>query len=221
MKEKKPLSLLAFISSLIAISADILTLILVEPQKLIDKVETLFKYISYDKAAKISPAIPFLQNYYEIWPLYLVFFTFLVTITYFEFKNQIIPDEVTIPGVIIGVGLVAGFKHISLLSSISGALIGFLFPWAVARYYKKITGLDGLGGGVIKMQSMIGAFLGIKVSIFAFVIACILGTIYGLIRTRGASDRFNQTIELGPLLALSSLLVIFTPIVDFLYSFHK
>jgi len=212
MKKGRPIATIAIVLSIIALTADILTLIMIDTDKFMHKVEIIINFIAGERSAKVVANLPFVQQYSDIWPVYLVFFTFLTTITFFEFREQIIPDAVTIPGIILGICLAAGFQHISILSSISGAAIGFFFLWGVAYLNSKFTGSPGLGGGLIKMQGMIGAFLGLQNGITALGLAFLFGIFYSLIVALIKKRTVKQTIELGPFLAVSSLIVTFFPI---------
>src|SRR5215470_5136518 len=101
--------------------------------------------------------------------LYLVFVAALIVVSFIDLELQIIPDVISLPG--IAVGLVASFlntpwprEHLALppapLDSALGILAGGGFLFLVAWLYERFTGVEGMGGGDIKLLAMIGAFLG-------------------------------------------------------------
>jgi leader peptidase (prepilin peptidase)/N-methyltransferase len=97
---------------------------------------------------------------------------------------------ISLPGIVLGfffsvVGyfFVAGTDDIipTPVSSVVGILAGGGFLLATAWIYEKITGVEGMGGGDIKLLGMMGAFLGwpsVPVTLF---IASVLGSIIGLL----------------------------------------
>ena len=84
-------------------------------------------------------------------------------------------NKVTYPGIILGllVHLVAAGPH-GFLVSLQGALFGFMglfIPYALTR---------GVGGGDVKLMAGVGAFLGLKVSILAFLYSCFVGFVLAM-----------------------------------------
>jgi len=156
-----------------------------------------------------------------MWPVYLTLFAFLTTITYYEFKEEIIPNAVTIPGMAVGLGMVAGFRYVSLISSISGVLVGMSALAVIGHLYMRSKGNLGFGLGVIKMQGMVGAFLGIRNSIAAFFVGALLASGYGVTQiVRGRRD-MQQLIEFGPFLGLGALICTLIPLGDLYWSFLR
>ena len=110
----------------------------------------------------------------DIVPVLLVFVVLLGTIAYFEFRFQTIPDTVTVPGIVIGVGFVLGFEYITFVDSIAGVAIAFGGFGVLNAYWLRRRGRIGISAGDIKMVAMIGAFLGLVNAAAVLVVASMI-----------------------------------------------
>jgi leader peptidase (prepilin peptidase) / N-methyltransferase len=142
----------------------------------------------------------------------------LIVISFIDLDVRIVPDVISLPGIVLGllfavVGyfLFDGTDEIvpSPLSSLIGILIGGGFLLGTAWLYEKITGVEGMGGGDIKLLAMIGAFLGwpsVPVTLF---FASLVGSVVGLalMLTTGAGRRL--ALPFAPLLCSGAVLFIF------------
>ncbi len=158
--------------------------------------------------------------------LYLVLTCSLIISTFVDIKHRIIPDEVSIGGIILGFVLnaIKGFNlqlktyNLQLaLNSLLGIIIGggiiyltgFLFDLVYFKLLKKppIQGeTESMGGGDVKLLAMIGAFLGWQRAIIVFFMAPFFGAIVGIINLIVKKD---HTIPYGPFLSLAALFSIF------------
>lgn len=138
-----------------------------------------------------------------------VFCAALVVITFIDFDYQIIPDEISLPG--IGLGFVSSFfmPELGWLSSLSGIIAGWGLLALVFYGYLWLTGREGMGGGDAKLLAMMGAFLGFQAVPFIIFASSLVGTIAGLsIMAIQRKDR-HLAIPFGPYLALGAVLYIF------------
>jgi len=129
-----------------------------------------------------------------------------------------VPDVISLPGIVLGLVLaVIGYFIFdgatsfipSPLSSLIGILAGGGFLLATAWIYEKITGVEGMGGGDIKLLAMIGAFLGwpsVPVTLF---FASLVGSVVGLacMFMTGAGRRL--ALPFAPFLCSGAVLFIF------------
>jgi leader peptidase (prepilin peptidase)/N-methyltransferase len=130
----------------------------------------------------------------------------LVALTAIDLEHRLLPDAITIPGIILGLLLSLVLPSPSPAAAATGALVGGALFFGVGRLYEKLTGRRGLGGGDVKMMAMIGAFLGVWALPLVIFISAGLGTLTGLILVlaQGPGRRSNwRTISLpyGPFLA--------------------
>ncbi|MGH7789283.1 MAG: prepilin peptidase [Candidatus Binatia bacterium] len=137
------------------------------------------------------------------------FLASLIVITFIDLDHQIIPDAISLPGILVGFGsaVLLGQPHWS--ASLAGILLGGGLLWVVAEGYHRLTGREGMGGGDIKLLAMIGAFLGWRMIPVTLMIASLSGTAIGLslMLSRGRSTR--MAIPFGPFLALGAACALF------------
>ena len=163
-----------------------------------------------------------------------VFAAALVLVTFVDLDHLFIPDEVSLPGILVGLGVAALPGGIGVVDAGIGALLGGGILWAVAWGYERATDVEGMGFGDVKLLAMIGAFLGWQAVPMVLVIASIVGSLAGvgalltprglaalrrvarrlgmgaaLVHLRRAARR--TAIPFGPFLALGALVVLFAP----------
>lgn len=170
-----------------------------------------------------------LFNYYRLsydFFVYLVLVCSLIAATFIDIKHRIIPDEISLGGIILGFlfNAIKGF-HLrpvsynirpaldSLLGIIIGGgiiyLTGVLFDFVYFGMLKRppIQGeTESMGGGDVKLLAMIGAFLGWQKAVLAFLLAPFFGLIFGIINLLVKKD---HTIPYGPFLSLAAILSLF------------
>jgi leader peptidase (prepilin peptidase)/N-methyltransferase len=153
----------------------------------------------------------------------LAFSAALLVITFIDLDHRIIPDVISLPGIVVGVILALAGISISIKSSLMGLLLGGGSLFAVAYIYEAITKREGMGGGDVKLLAMIGAWLGWQAVLFTLFFASLLGTIIGgtvmLIQKEGR----YYAIPFGPFLALAALAYIFfgPPLIHWYLNFGK
>jgi leader peptidase (prepilin peptidase)/N-methyltransferase len=142
----------------------------------------------------------------------------MVVISVIDLDVRIVPDVISLPGIVLGFFFsVVGYFFVGARDEIIptpvGSLIGILtgggFLLATAWLYEKFTGVEGMGGGDIKLLAMIGAFLGwpsVPVTLF---IASILGSVIGLIcmAITGAGRRL--ALPFAPFLCTGAVIHLF------------
>ncbi len=138
--------------------------------------------------------------------IYFLFSAALITVSFIDLDHRIIPDSISLPGIIIGFGCSFILAEPGYLNSLIGLLVGGGSLLLVAWIYTLITGKDGMGGGDIKLLAMMGAFLGWQAVIFIIFVSSISGAIIGVLALRlmGKGDA-RTAIPFGPFLALGAL----------------
>jgi len=157
---------------------------------------------------------------------YMVLACALIVATFIDIQHRIIPDEISIGGMILGFILNAtrgidlaplSFKFKPMLDSLLGAVIaggviylsGFFFDLFYFKILKRppIQGeTESMGGGDVKLLAMIGAFLGWQKALLVFFLAPFFGAVIGIINLLIKKD---HTIAYGPFLSLAAILSIF------------
>ena len=146
-------------------------------------------------------------------PVYLVFGSAMLLITVIDLDHQVIPDEITLPGILIAF-LAASvlapdpFSHALPLGwkgSIIGAATGFgLFyfvAWAGALIFKQ----DAMGGGDIKLMAMVGALTGWRGVLMTTFIGSLTGSVIGIAVMRIKKTGPRTVLPFGPFLALGAM----------------
>jgi leader peptidase (prepilin peptidase) / N-methyltransferase len=152
---------------------------------------------------------------------FFLFCAALVTIIWIDLHHQIIPDVISLPGIIFGFA----FSFISFFVTWQESLIGLLAGggifYAVSYSYYLLRRQEGLGGGDIKLLAMLGAFLGWQSLLFIIFASSVTGTVAGLFAMRSQKKGGATRIPFGPFLAVSGLFYLFfRPQVQQLFSLY-
>jgi leader peptidase (prepilin peptidase) / N-methyltransferase len=135
----------------------------------------------------------------------------LIVISFIDFNHYIIPDSISISGIIVG--FITSFIPGSLttpVESISGILLGGGLLLLIGSIYEKLTSREGIGGGDVKLLAMLGAFLGYKSIFLIILISSVLGSVAGIIFLLLSKNKSRYSaIPFGPFLAVAALVVIF------------
>jgi leader peptidase (prepilin peptidase)/N-methyltransferase len=139
-------------------------------------------------------------------PLYWVFVAALVVITFIDFDHRIIPDVISLPGIIVGFLTALAIPWLSWSDSLFGILLGGGSLYLVAEVYQRLTGQEGMGGGDIKLLAMIGAFLGWKAVLPVIFLGSLAGSLVGVPLMILKRSDGKLAIPFGPFLALGAVI---------------
>jgi leader peptidase (prepilin peptidase)/N-methyltransferase len=173
-----------------------------------------------------STAILFLLQYWQLgWqPLLgvrLVFVAAMIVLFVIDLQHRILPNVITLPGVVIGVAASLLFEP-GWLASLIGVAAGGGVLWAVGEAYYRIRGEEGMGMGDVKMLAMVGAFLGWQLMLVTLLIASLSGSLFGggmiLLKRSG----MKYALPLGSFLAVGALLAthVGRPLLDWYLGFY-
>ena len=138
-----------------------------------------------------------------------LFCSALVVITFIDLEHQIIPDEISLSGIVIGFVFSFFLQGHSWLNSLLGILLGGGSLLLVAYSYQWLTGKEGMGGGDIKLLAMMGAFLGWKSIPFIIFASSLVGSVIGISIMLVQKKDSKLAIPFGPYLAFGAVLYIF------------
>lgn len=141
--------------------------------------------------------------------IYFVFIAALLVIIVIDIYLQIIPDLISLPGIILG--FLASFINplVSWQQSGLGILLGGGVLFAIAGSYYLVTRREGMGGGDIKLLAMIGAFLGWQSLPFVVFGSSVLGSIAGIGAMIKQRKGGKTVIPYGPFLSGAAILYMF------------
>jgi leader peptidase (prepilin peptidase)/N-methyltransferase len=135
---------------------------------------------------------------------YCVFGFLLLGLIFTDAETKLLPDKLTLPGLALGLllsllvpvhdvasqflpGVVSlpfsadiSTRLLSLLDSLLGAALGASFIYGAGAVYLRWRGAEGMGFGDVKLMAMVGAFLGMKLTIFTIFAASLAGSLFGL-----------------------------------------
>jgi leader peptidase (prepilin peptidase) / N-methyltransferase len=134
---------------------------------------------------------------------YCTFGFLLLGSIFTDAETQLLPDKLTLSGLVVGLlfslvvpvndllsnmlfGLIsqpaagASSPWLSLLEALMGAAVGASFIYGPGAIYLRARGVEGMGFGDVKLMAMVGAFLGIRLTIFTLFTATVLGSLAGL-----------------------------------------
>jgi leader peptidase (prepilin peptidase) / N-methyltransferase len=140
---------------------------------------------------------------------YAVFISILIVISVIDLHHQIIPDELSLPGCLLGLGAVFLTGDISWLDSLLGIGLGGGLFLAIAYLYERVTQREGLGGGDVKLLGMIGAWLGYKSILVVIIFSSALGSVVGIGLMVLKGKNFKTAIPFGPFLAVAALIFLY------------
>ncbi len=133
----------------------------------------------------------------------------LVAISFIDLDFRIIPDRLSLSGVMLGVIASFFIKGITPLESLLGVVIGGGFLFLVAFLYEMIAHKEGMGGGDIKLLAMIGAFLGWQAIPFVILVSSFTGALIGILVIAIKKRDAKFAIPFGPFLSFAALLYLF------------
>jgi leader peptidase (prepilin peptidase)/N-methyltransferase len=135
---------------------------------------------------------------------YCTFGFLILGLIFTDAETKLLPDKLTLPGLALGIffsllvpvsdlasqflpGIISlpfssdvSIRLLSLLDSLLGAALGASFIYGAGAVYLRWRGAEGMGFGDVKLMAMVGAFLGMKLTIFTIFTASLAGSLFGL-----------------------------------------
>lgn len=133
----------------------------------------------------------------------------MIVVAFIDLDHRIIPDVISLPGIVVGLAVAAAGLGPPLEASVAGVLLGGGFLYAVAVGYERLAGRMGMGGGDIKLMAMIGAFLGWKGVLTTLLLASSTGALAGGILILLWRANWRTYIPFGPFLAGAAVFALF------------
>jgi leader peptidase (prepilin peptidase)/N-methyltransferase len=125
----------------------------------------------------------------------------LVALAFIDLDTQLLPDDLTLPTLWLGLALNLAGLYASLPSAVVGAMAGYLILWAVYQVFRLVTGKEGMGQGDFKLLAMLGAWLGWESLPVIVLLSSVVGASVGIgLLVLKGQDR-DVPIPFGPYLA--------------------
>jgi len=154
-------------------------------------------------------------------PFHLFFLASMIAVTLIDFDFQIIPDEITMSGAILGLACAALSGRI--VDGVIGAAVGSGLLWLIGAAYLALRKVEGMGGGDVKLAVMLGAFLGWKGVLLTLFASSFVGAIAGIALIRWKGGDRQTRIPFGSFLAPAAVLVLFAgrPLIEWYAGFFS
>jgi leader peptidase (prepilin peptidase) / N-methyltransferase len=133
----------------------------------------------------------------------------LLTVTCIDLDTQLLPDNITLPLVWLGLLFNLNQEFTTIESAVLGAVFGYLILWAVYWLFKITTNKEGMGYGDFKMLAAIGAWLGWAVLPLVILISSLTASIVGITLILLKKQDRATAIPFGPYLALAGMIALF------------
>ncbi len=154
----------------------------------------------------------------------------LIVITFIDFDYQIIPDIITLPGILVGLSLApfymypltdplpfhlgsllphAGPYLAAFLNSVIGLLLGGAPLLAIGWIWEKLRHVEAMGGGDVKLMGMVGSFLGWKGALLTIMLGALSGSVVGVLLIALKRHKMEKVIPFGPFLAAGAVVSAF------------
>ncbi|MDE0797819.1 MAG: A24 family peptidase [Nitrosomonadaceae bacterium] len=139
----------------------------------------------------------------------LIFVWSMIALAFIDLDTQLLPDEVTLPLLWIGllINLGNGFTDIS--SAVIGAASGYIFLWLIYWCFKIATGKEGMGYGDFKLLAVIGAWFGWKMLPLVILLSSLAGAVIGIGLIIVAKNKRDTPFPFGPYLVGGGLVALF------------
>jgi len=137
----------------------------------------------------------------------LPFVAALIAITFIDLEHRIIPDELSLGVLVLGLATSWVIPELGLVQSLLGAAVGFGIFYGFAWLYEWRTGRSGMGGGDIKLLAALGAYLGPQGVLVTILISSISGSLIGVLWAVLNKEKrlLGAAIPYGPFLVIGGL----------------
>ena len=131
----------------------------------------------------------------------LVLTGFLVALTGIDFDHQLLPDNMTLPLLWLGILVNLNGLFTDLESSVIGALGGYLSLWLIYQLFRLLTGKEGMGYGDFKLMGALGAWLGWQMLPLIVLLSSVVGAAAGLLLMATGRLQRDKPMPFGPFIA--------------------
>ncbi|GAH20399.1 unnamed protein product [marine sediment metagenome] len=141
--------------------------------------------------------------------IYIILSSALIIIAFIDLNEQIVPDVISLPGIVIGFILSFFIPYISFINSALGVLVGGGIILIIGLGGSVIFKKEAMGGGDVKLAAMIGAFLGWRYIIISLFLGFFLGALAGIFLIMSKIKSREDVVPFGPFIVLGSFITLF------------
>jgi len=140
-----------------------------------------------------------------------LFVWFTIALAFIDQETGLLPDDLTLPLVWIGLLVNLNGTFIPLQDAVIGAVAGYLSLWLVYWVFKRLTGKEGMGYGDFKMNAAVGALLGWKMLPLVILLSSVVGLAFGAVQMFAARGRYEAgfRFHFGPYIAIAGIVALY------------
>ncbi|ALG67988.1 prepilin peptidase [Beggiatoa leptomitoformis] len=129
----------------------------------------------------------------------------LLALSMIDIDHQLLPDDITLPFLWLGVllNLLGFYPSVGLYNSIIGVMAGYMSLWSVYILFKLVTGKEGMGAGDFKLLAMLGAWMGWQALPVIVILSSLVGATFGILMIVVRGQDKSIPISFGPYLAMA------------------
>lgn len=132
----------------------------------------------------------------------------LISLTFIDIDEQLLPDNITLPFLWLGLIFNSFNQFTTLHSAVIGAIAGYLALWSIFHLFRLVTGKEGMGFGDFKLLALIGAWLGWQFLPVIILLSSLVGAVVGIALILFKQHQRSQPIPFGPYLAAAGWLAL-------------
>ncbi|MFP8967871.1 prepilin peptidase [Pokkaliibacter sp. CJK22405] len=132
----------------------------------------------------------------------------LLALIFIDADHQLLPDDITLPLLWAGILFNLLTEHITISSSLWGAMAGYLVLWVLFWLFKIVTGKEGFGYGDFKLLAALGAWGGVFILPWVLLLSAILGIVFALTLRVTGKLAAGEAFPFGPSLATAGGILI-------------
>jgi len=161
------------------------------------------RYPLVELTTALLTAIVGFQLGFGLYACFAMLFTWcLIALVFIDIDHMLLPDDITLPLLWLGLILaLLGWGPLSLSDAVGGAIFGYLILWAVYWLFKLATGKEGMGYGDFKLLALLGAWLGWQAVPMVVLISSVLGAGIGITTILLFNGQRGKPFPFGPYLA--------------------
>lgn len=133
----------------------------------------------------------------------------LIALTFIDFDTQLLPDDITLPLLWLGLLFNLNIGFTDLKSAVIGAVAGYLILWSIYWLFKLVTGKEGMGYGDFKLLAAIGAWFGWQLLPAVILLSSVLGAVIGISLILLTKRGRETPMPFGPFLAIGGIAALF------------
>lgn len=130
-----------------------------------------------------------------------LFASALIVLCFIDFYHQILPDAITLPGLLLALFYSLFRSDLNLTQALIGAVVGSGFLLLVYGVYYFVRKKEGLGMGDVNLMLMVGAYLGWQMAFFTLILASLAGALVGIFFVLFKKKDLQYSLPFGTFLA--------------------